>query len=108
MKARHRRAVEQDFFFQSPAYALNDVAFDLVHEAIGVDDLPAVVGDVEPLNANLAGLAVDLDFGDRADLSGQQFILDVADTSSGGDIVLDILVPRGSWLPFRDGGKPSQ
>jgi hypothetical protein len=57
------------------------------------------VGDVEPSNTDLAGLAVDLDFGDCADISGQQIILGVADTSSCGDIVLEILVPRGSWLP---------
>ena len=41
------RAVERDFFLQRAAHGLDHVAFDLVLDAVGIDDLAAIVDDVE-------------------------------------------------------------
>ena len=41
------RAVELQLLLQRAAHGLDDVAVDLVLEAVRIDDLPAIVGDVE-------------------------------------------------------------
>src|SRR5947208_470553 len=41
--AGYARAIEGDFFVQSPAECLDDVAFHLISETIGVDDETAIV-----------------------------------------------------------------
>src|SRR5262249_60888408 len=51
--ARHPRAIELQLLEQCAAGGLHDVPFDLVSEAVGIDDLAAVVSDIEFLGGHL-------------------------------------------------------
>jgi hypothetical protein len=54
---------------------LHDAAFELVAQPIRIDDLAAVMRDMEALDCKRAGLAIDFDLGDRADISAHQLVM---------------------------------
>src|ERR1700736_1773515 len=108
MEACHRRAIEEKFLFQRAADGLDDVSLDLIHYAVGVDDLPAVVHEEKTLHADFPVPPIDLDFGYRTDISGRREIFGIADTSSSHDIVLRGPPWRGPFLPLRESGQSHQ
>jgi hypothetical protein len=65
-------AVEEELLEEHPAGGLHHVSFQLVPDAVGVDDLPAVVRDVEPLHPDGTGLAVHLDVSDHSHVGADQ------------------------------------
>ena len=62
--AGHRFPVESHFLPERTAHALDDIAFDAFHQPVGIDDLSTVVGHGELAREDLAGRAIDIDFGD--------------------------------------------
>ena len=64
-------ASKVDFFEQRAADALNDVAFDLIFHAVGIDDQAAVVGADDPFDGDLASGLVDFDIDYRGDIGAR-------------------------------------
>ena len=58
--ARDPRAIEDDFFEQRARQRLQDAAFDLLRQRIGIDHEPAVVRTGHAQHAHRAGAAVDI------------------------------------------------
>ena len=59
-------AVELDFFHERATNALNNISFDLVFQAVGIDDQSAVVGQDEACDRYFACGLVDFHFRHRA------------------------------------------
>src|ERR1700737_2574814 len=104
MEACPRRAIEEKFLFQRAADGLDDVSLDLIHHAVGVDDLPAIVHEEKTLHADFPVPPVDLDFGHRTGISGRWEILGIADASSNHGISLGGLPWRWPFLPLSESG----
>src|SRR3954453_9650064 len=92
--ARNLRPIELDLLDQRPAGRLDHVAFDLVPQPVGVDDLPAVVGDVDFFHADLSGLHLHVDVGDDADVSAHELVPDVGHATTVHDVALGRLSLR--------------
>src|SRR4029453_12196922 len=107
VEARHTRSIEGDLLLQRAAYRLHQVAFDLVPDAVGIDDLAAVVDDSKMRRAHHASLAVYLHRGDGADIGAIEFVLHVRDAASGGDVA-SLTLPRGATLPAGQADQPLQ
>src|SRR5262249_16689050 len=102
--AGHVLSVELDFLPERAAHALHDVALDGVLEPIGVDDLPAVMGNGELACPDLSARAVDIDLGhDRA---AGAVALGIGDAAAGHLVAGLVLARRGPRLPsgFFGGG----
>src|SRR5690349_21863390 len=87
IEARHGRAVELQVFDKRSADRLDDVAFDLVAQAIRIDDLAAIMRDMEFLHRDLAGGSIDLDIGDRAYVGAHELVFDVSEAATLDDAV---------------------
>ena len=81
------------------ADALNDVAFDLVFHAVGIDHETAVVGADDAFHRHLPGGLVDLDFGDDRDIGTGA--LGQRDAASFGDVAARRRRGRRPLLPAR-------
>src|SRR3954462_1601293 len=92
--ARDLRPIELDLLDQRPAGRLHHVAFDLVPQAVGVDDLPAVVGDVDFLYADLSGLHLHVDVGDDPHVRAHELVADVGHATTVHDVALGRLSLR--------------
>src|SRR5438477_11650519 len=77
VEARYHAAVEFQFLDQRAADGLQNVAVDLVAQAIGVDDLAAVVGHGDTRDADFSAGAVELDVGDDADIGAGGLVFHV-------------------------------
>src|SRR6266403_5239271 len=53
------RAIELHLFEQRPAYGLQDAALDLGANAVGVDDLSAIMGAANTFDLDVAARALD-------------------------------------------------
>src|SRR5271166_3847536 len=82
VEARHHGAVEGHLFLERAAHGLYDAALDLIAQSIRIDDLPAVVRNVEAFDRELTGLAVDLNLGNDADVGADQFVIDIGKPAS--------------------------
>src|SRR5262245_3469553 len=80
--ARHTRAVKRHLFLQRSTDRLNDVALDLIAEAVGIDDQPTVMRDVHPRDAHALGREVDLDVDDSSHVRLARVILDEPESAS--------------------------
>src|SRR6266508_3350104 len=69
--AGNLRSVERHLFVQGPACGLHDAALDLIANAIGIDDLTAVVGGDEPDRPHAAAFALDLDLDCNCRIGGE-------------------------------------
>ena len=69
VEARYHRAIELHFFFQGAADRLDDVAFDLVSETVGIDDQTTVVGDDNALSHIMTVSRIHFHVGHRGDVS---------------------------------------
>src|SRR5581483_1338180 len=97
--AGHRLVVEGDFLPQRAAYALHDIAFDAFGEAVGVDDLPAIVRDREFARPDFPAAAVDVDLRNHGD--ARAVALRVGNAAPGYLLAALILLWRGARLPIR-------
>src|SRR5256885_4699049 len=61
------RGIELYLFHERAAGALNDVAFNLILQAVGIDDQAAIVRDADFLDGHLAARSIDFDFRDHGD-----------------------------------------
>src|SRR5262245_38956865 len=100
VEAGDLRAVELQLLYQRPAHGLDHIALDLALQAVGVDDLAAVVGDVELGDGDTASRAVDFDLGDRTNIGTHQLVLRVADAASLYDVASGRFSWRGTFLPL--------
>src|SRR5208283_752946 len=57
------RAVELQLLLERAAHRLQDVSVELVPDAVGIDDLTAVVGDEEAGDLDGPARTIDLDLG---------------------------------------------
>ena len=97
MEACHRRTIEEKFLFQRAADGLDDVSLDLIRDAVGVDDLPAIVHEEKTLHADFPVPAIDLDLGHRTDISGRRPIFGIAEAPSSHDMVPGESPRRGCY-----------
>src|SRR5579875_1163073 len=79
------RAIERHLLFQRAADGHQHIALDLVAQPVGVDDLPAIMRDIKPADADLAAAAVDFDIGNRADIRAHELVFDIGKPAPGGD-----------------------
>src|SRR5215469_15230119 len=79
-------AIECYFLLKCAAHGLDHVTFNLVPNAVGIDDLPAVLHDDKTLNVNLAAGAVNFDVGHCAHIGARQLILHVRNAASSRDL----------------------
>ena len=73
-------------------------------DAVRIDDLTAIMNDIEPGDTNIARPTIDLDLRDRADIGANQLVFHVAGAAPPCDITDDVLSRRRSRLPFREFG----
>ena len=64
VEAGDRAAAERQLLDHAAAHGLHDVAFDLVAQAVGIDDLAAVVHDEHAIDLDPARRAIDRHVGD--------------------------------------------
>src|SRR5262252_2395409 len=95
----HVLAVELDLLPQRATDALDDVALDRMREAVGIDDLTAVVCNGELARPDLAGRAVDVDLGDDRD--ARAVALRIGDAAAAHLVAGLVAARRGSRLPAR-------
>ena len=74
----------------SVPHGLHDAAFDLIAQSVRIDDLPAVMGNIEALDRELPGLTVDLDLGDDADIGAEQLVVDIGEPAACHDLGVSI------------------
>src|SRR5262245_38045321 len=106
VEAGDLRAVELQLLYQRPAHGLDHIALDLALQAVGVDDLAAVVGDVELGNGDTATRAVNFDLGDRTNIGAHQLVFCVADAASLYDVASGAFFWRGTFLPLGQRSQP--
>src|SRR5262249_27719528 len=82
IETRDRATAEGEFLDQRATHGLHDVALDLVTQAVGVDDLPAVVHHEYAVDLDLAGRAIDGYVSHHPDVSPHQLVLRVGHAST--------------------------
>src|SRR5207245_1176159 len=73
--------IEFDFLLQRPAHGLHDAAFDLVFEAVRIDDLAGIDRGVEAWHRDASAGAVDLDIGDHRNICGEILVFGKANAA---------------------------
>src|SRR5262249_13924338 len=81
VEAGQHRTIILDLFLECPARRLNYVSLNLVSEAVGVDDKPAVMGDHHAFDPDLAVGLVYFDFSNGSDISFGAIVLNERDTA---------------------------
>lgn len=77
-----------------------DRTLELAFQAVGIDDLAAIMHEGKLRPADDAGAAVNFDLGNRANIGAAQLIFDVGDPTPLGDIAASILLRRRALLPL--------
>ena len=99
-----REPVVFELLYQRAADGLDDVAVELVLEPIGIDDLTAIVREVEFRHPDVAARPLHLDLGHRRDIGARQLVFAIGDAAAG-DYVAALVAPgRRPLVPFRQGG----
>src|SRR5258708_6525399 len=103
--------VEANFLLEGPAHGLDDPAFHLVGEAVGIDDQPGIDRGPHPWHTDLAAGAVDLDIGNAGDVAGEVLVLGEADAAAARAVALLAIPPAGvpgNRLDHRPGARVLQ
>src|SRR5215470_18474979 len=83
--AGHPGPVEFHFFLEYPTERLQNAALDLGANAVGINDLPAVVRTNYPLHADRSARALDRDFDAGRDIALVMFVVDVGHSAPARD-----------------------
>ena len=82
IETRHARAIERYLLFERAADRLNDVPFDLILQAVWIDDQSAVVCDTDASDAHTMRRFVDLDVDRGGDVRLCSLVLDEAEPAT--------------------------
>ena len=78
-KAGYHASIKCDLFLQSTADGLDNISFDLGPNSIRIDDLSAIMNDIDFCYSDVADRPVHFYFDDAAYLGAHKFVFDVTD-----------------------------
>src|SRR5262249_3151820 len=101
VEARDRAAAEGELLDQRAAHGLHDVALDLVAQAVGVDDLPALVRHEHAVDFDLSGRAIHGHVRDNPDIGAHRLVFHVREAASARQGTA-VARTRPARLPLRE------
>ena len=99
------RAVERDLLLQHPAERLQHIAVELVLQPIGIDDLAAVMSEIDGGHLDLTGRTLHLHIGHGADICANQLVFNIGHAAAFHDVAA-LLLRRGPLLPLGELDQP--
>ena len=88
-------AVEPHVLVQGPAHRLDDAAFDLVGQPVGIDDLPGIGRGPDARHLDDAGCAIHFNLGYHRNVGGHGLVARIADAAAAPPITLLARFPGG-------------
>ena len=98
IEAGHHASIKCDLFLQSAADSLDNIPFDLRLNSFRIDDLSAIMNNIDPGHPDTTDRPVDFYFDDDANIGAHQFVFDVTNAASLHDITGDVLLGRRPLL----------